>query len=105
MRGTIVIDENHCKGCELCTFVCPKHLLGMADTFTPRGYRPAQLSDPRGDCTGCLLCAIVCPDVAITVYRTSRPTRGTQAGEHLQIQKNLNEQEHNAPPRATEGVR
>jgi len=69
MRGTIVIAENSCKGCELCTFVCPKHLIGMAETFTPRGYRPARLFDPRGECTGCLLCAVMCPDVAITVYR------------------------------------
>lgn len=78
MRGTIVIDQNRCKGCELCTFVCPKHLVGMADTFTPRGYRPAQLFDPRGDCTGCLLCAVVCPDVAITVYRAARPNQETR---------------------------
>ena len=70
MRGTIVIDEDRCKGCELCTFVCPKHLLGVAETFTPRGYHPARLFDPRGDCTGCLLCAVICPDVAITVYRS-----------------------------------
>lgn len=74
MRGTIVIDENRCKGCELCTFVCPKHLLGMAETFTPRGYRPARLVDPRGECTGCLLCAVICPDVAITVYREGKRT-------------------------------
>jgi 2-oxoglutarate ferredoxin oxidoreductase subunit delta len=72
MRGTIVIDENRCKGCELCTFVCPKHLLSMADAFTPRGYQPARLIDPRGECTGCLLCAVVCPDIAITVYREAK---------------------------------
>lgn len=72
MRGTIVIDENQCKGCELCTFVCPKHLIGIAETFTPRGYRPARLEDPHGECTGCLLCAVICPDVAITVYREDR---------------------------------
>jgi 2-oxoglutarate ferredoxin oxidoreductase subunit delta len=74
MRGTIVIDENRCKGCELCTFVCPKHILCMGDTFTPRGYLPARLVDPHGECTGCLLCAVVCPDIAITVFReTKRP--------------------------------
>lgn len=73
MRGTIVIDENRCKGCELCTFVCPKHLIGIADSFTTRGYRPALLLDPQGECTGCLLCAVICPDVAITVYRSSKP--------------------------------
>ncbi len=77
MRGTIFIDENRCKGCELCTFVCPKHLIGIAETFTPRGYRPAQLVDPGGDCTGCLLCAVICPDAAIMVYRANSSARAS----------------------------
>jgi 2-oxoglutarate ferredoxin oxidoreductase subunit delta len=68
-RGTIAIDENRCKGCELCTSVCPKDLIHMATYFSARGYRPAALVDPNGQCTGCLLCATICPDVAITVYR------------------------------------
>ncbi len=67
--GTIVINEDRCKGCELCTAVCPKDLIHMAVYFTPRGYRPAALVDPNGQCTGCLLCSTICPDVAITVYR------------------------------------
>ena len=69
MRGTIVIDENRCKGCELCTTVCPKDLIHMADRFTARGYHPAMLTDPGIACTGCLLCSTICPDAAITVYR------------------------------------
>jgi 2-oxoglutarate ferredoxin oxidoreductase subunit delta len=72
-RGTITIDENWCKGCELCTSVCPKDLIKMAKHFSARGYRPATLVDPEGQCTGCLLCATICPDVAITVYREARP--------------------------------
>jgi 2-oxoglutarate ferredoxin oxidoreductase subunit delta len=75
MRGTIVVDTNRCKGCELCTFVCPKDIISMAVHFTPRGYRPAQLVDPDGLCTGCLLCSTICPDVAITVYRERPATR------------------------------
>ncbi len=80
MRGTIVIDEDRCKGCELCTGACPKHIIEMADYFTPRGYRPAKLVDPNGACTGCLLCSTICPDVAITVYReTERRTTAVAA--------------------------
>lgn len=90
MRGTIVIDEDRCKGCELCTFVCPKHLLAVAETFTPRGYHPARLFDPRGDCTGCLLCAVICPDVAITVYRSIPDKRETLTNPHVTS-------EHQAP--------
>ncbi len=81
MAGTITIDENRCKGCELCTGVCPKDVIVMADYFTPRGYRPARLVDPKGLCTGCLLCSTICPDVAITVYRDApkRPAKATAA--------------------------
>ncbi|NWJ45877.1 MAG: ferredoxin family protein [Chloroflexi bacterium] len=71
MRGTIVIDENRCKGCSLCTTVCPKEIIHIADCITPRGYHPAHLVDPQNLCTGCLLCSTICPDTAITVYRES----------------------------------
>ncbi|MEO8285235.1 MAG: ferredoxin family protein [Chloroflexota bacterium] len=72
MRGTITIDENRCKGCELCTAVCPKHLIHMSGSFSMRGYHPAVLQDPELACTGCLLCSTICPDSAITVYREGR---------------------------------
>jgi 2-oxoglutarate ferredoxin oxidoreductase subunit delta len=66
---TIVIDEDRCKGCRLCTTVCPKDLVQMAELFNVKGYHPSRLVDPKEECTGCTLCALMCPDVAITVYR------------------------------------
>ena len=72
MRGTIIIDDSLCKGCDLCIEVCPKKVIGRGDHFNARGYRPVMLFDPAGLCTGCLLCSTVCPDVAITVYRESK---------------------------------
>jgi 2-oxoglutarate ferredoxin oxidoreductase subunit delta len=80
MRGTIAIDINRCKGCELCTVVCPKGIIEMAEQFTPRGYRPARLVDPilvapNAGCTGCLLCSTICPDAAITVYRQAKKSK------------------------------
>jgi 2-oxoglutarate ferredoxin oxidoreductase subunit delta len=71
-KGRIIVDEERCKGCELCTTVCPKDLIHMADTFNAKGYRPAALIDPEGDCTGCAICAVICPDAAITVYRFAK---------------------------------
>lgn len=68
-KGRIVIDENLCKGCELCTSVCPYNLIQMADYYNVKGYKPAMLTDPEGRCTGCTLCAMICPDVVITVFR------------------------------------
>ena len=54
----IVIDEDRCKGCELCTTVCPQgDLVQMADHFNAKGYRPSVYVDPEDECTGCTLCA------------------------------------------------
>jgi 2-oxoglutarate ferredoxin oxidoreductase subunit delta len=69
-KGRIDIDAEHCKGCELCTSVCPQDVIKMSDWFNAKGYRPAALVDPNGECTGCAVCAVICPDAVITVYRT-----------------------------------
>jgi 2-oxoglutarate ferredoxin oxidoreductase subunit delta len=75
-RGRIVVDEAYCKGCELCTMVCPKELIHMAlDRFTKKGYHPAELIDPEESCTGCAICSVICPDAAITVYRWVAPEK------------------------------
>lgn len=78
-HGDISVDEDRCKGCGLCVPVCPKHLIELANRFTPRGYHPAGLiafadGTPHEQCTGCMLCSTICPDAAITVYRLV-PTR------------------------------
>ncbi len=71
MAGRIVITEARCKGCQLCTTVCPKRLVGMAEHFNALGYRPSRFDDPQTQCTGCMLCALICPEAAITVYRSA----------------------------------
>jgi len=65
----IVIDEDRCKGCGLCTLPCPYELVRMSDHFNAKGYRPSAQVDPDCKCTGCMLCAMMCPDVAIVVYK------------------------------------
>ncbi len=79
-KGRIAVDEERCKGCELCAPVCPKGVIHMAETFNAKGYRPAMLVDPEGECTGCAICAVICPDAAITVYRFAKaPGAGVPA--------------------------
>jgi len=69
-HGTILIDQERCKGCGLCPTVCPQQILTLDEQhYNNKGYHPAQLFDPAGDCTGCAICAVICPDVCITVYR------------------------------------
>ncbi len=63
----VEIDEERCKGCELCTIACPKGLTVMSQSFNSKGYHPAMVRE--GECTGCALCARMCPDLTITVYK------------------------------------
>ena len=67
IRGTIRVDTEVCKGCELCIAACPQGSLGLSERINARGYRYAVLV--QDNCTGCVNCALVCPDAAITVYR------------------------------------
>ena len=67
--GKITIDENVCKGCEMCVNACPKKIIALAkDKINAKGYHPAQCVEPE-KCVGCAACATMCPDVAITVER------------------------------------
>jgi len=71
-KGRITVNEEKCKGCELCTTVCPYDLIHMSDHYNIKGYRPALLVDPEGRCTGCTLCGMICPDAVIIVFRLVR---------------------------------
>ncbi len=64
----IVIDEERCKGCELCLEACPQKIIIMSEGFNKKGYHPARQINPE-KCTGCTFCALTCPDVAIEVYK------------------------------------
>ena len=69
-RGSITLDQSRCKGCSLCTAVCPQGVLEIdREALNAAGYHPAQLVDPDEKCTGCAVCALICPDVCITVFR------------------------------------
>ena len=67
-KGHIEIDQELCKGCQLCIAFCNKGSIWPAETLNAAGYQPCAF-DGGGDCTGCAICALVCPEVAIEVYR------------------------------------
>ncbi len=67
-KGYIEINQELCKGCEICMSFCPKGMITPAEKLNPSGYLPAAFKD-SGECTGCAICALVCPDVVIEVYR------------------------------------
>ncbi len=73
--GYIEIDEERCKGCELCGAACPRDLIHFSGRINHLGYHPAEFNqgeqaNGKGKgCTGCAVCGTVCPETAISVYR------------------------------------
>jgi 2-oxoglutarate ferredoxin oxidoreductase subunit delta len=68
--GTVVIDVELCKGCELCIDACPPHVLSMSETVNERGYRFPLLTP---GCIACKACSAICPDFVFSVYRYDTP--------------------------------
>ena len=68
MKGSITIDRELCKGCQVCIEFCPRKVITLFSSVNAAGYVPAKVDKPE-ECNGCGICAIVCPEVAIEVYR------------------------------------
>lgn len=64
--GTVVIEADRCKGCELCVPACPRNVLSMSGSCNAQGYRYPLLAE---GCTGCTACQLVCPDFVFEVWR------------------------------------
>ena len=69
MTARVTFDADRCKGCELCTAVCPKHIVIIDTTrLNRKGYHPAAVSAVE-ECIACACCAKICPDSVITVEK------------------------------------
>ncbi|RLF36503.1 MAG: 4Fe-4S ferredoxin [Thermoplasmata archaeon] len=62
----ILINEDWCKGCQICITRCPVDALEESDKLNRRGVRPPKLKE-NNRCNFCRLCELLCPDLAITV--------------------------------------
>jgi 2-oxoglutarate ferredoxin oxidoreductase subunit delta len=69
IRGSIVVDAEKCKGCEVCVVSCPTGTIELNKEVNGKGYNYAYPANPDL-CIGCANCAMVCPDGVITVYKT-----------------------------------
>ena len=63
----VTVNNDRCKGCEMCVIACPRHVLELDRSITnSKGYHPAHVTD-QSSCSGCGSCTVMCPDVAIRV--------------------------------------
>ena len=70
-RGTLVIDVDRCKGCELCIDACKPGVLSMTtDKRNSTGYLYPELEP---GCTACKACTQICPDFVFQVWRYDQP--------------------------------
>ena len=65
-RTPVVIDQNICTGCELCTHACPQSVLKTIPDVKRLSGLVAVVFNPAM-CTACRQCEDVCPDFCITV--------------------------------------
>jgi 2-oxoglutarate ferredoxin oxidoreductase subunit delta len=76
-RGTVTIDTEVCKGCELCIDACPPRVLVMSTAVNRLGHRYPELAP---GCTGCQACQLICPDFVFEVFRAPRDRADVGAG-------------------------
>lgn len=62
----IVVNDDWCKGCNICIERCPVDALEQSDKLNRRGVRPPRLKT-ENECNYCRLCELLCPDLAIAV--------------------------------------
>ena len=62
----IEIDEELCKGCEICITFCPLKVFEQSEIINRKGYYiPVVVKED--DCVGCRLCELMCPEFSIIV--------------------------------------
>ena len=62
----IKLDKGRCKGCFLCTNVCPKGVLVPSDELGEKGFGLVEI-DEQKECIGCGACYKMCPDYCIEI--------------------------------------
>lgn len=71
IKGSVIVDAERCKGCNLCVVACPSDVLELANEVNSKGYNFAVIKNPD-ECIGCANCGYVCPDGCITVYKSKQ---------------------------------
>jgi len=67
----VTINEDYCKGCNICLDFCPSKVFESSDQINPRGYYQPRIV-AEDNCTGCKLCELLCPELAIVITENKR---------------------------------
>ncbi len=69
MAGRVTFDEDRCKGCELCTTVCPVKIVIMdTERINVKGYHPATVKEMEK----CIGCAFMCKNMSRCSYKSRK---------------------------------
>lgn len=74
---TITIYRHYCKGCEICSEVCPKGVLRM-EMATDRWEGSIVEIVDIDACNACMLCEHQCPDFAIEVHSAKKEQKAKE---------------------------
>jgi 2-oxoglutarate ferredoxin oxidoreductase subunit delta len=69
IKGTVTVNTDRCKGCDLCVVACPTNVLILSKEVNAKGYHYVQLQNNDAECIGCANCGYVCPDGCLTIYK------------------------------------
>ncbi|MEI7503351.1 MAG: 4Fe-4S binding protein, partial [Paludibacter sp.] len=46
VKGAVVVDVEHCKGCNLCVVACPSNVLALSNEANSKGYNFSHMANP-----------------------------------------------------------
>ena len=62
----VILDESRCKGCYLCSSVCPRDVLIPSTKLGAKGFEIVQIDESK-ECIGCGACYKMCPDYCLEI--------------------------------------
>jgi 2-oxoglutarate ferredoxin oxidoreductase subunit alpha len=104
----IEIDEELCKGCNICVEMCKRGVFEVSSQLNRRGYYIPVPSSPE-QCNLCGLCELLCPELAIILppRPEKRQAKGQAAtpAEGLPVRAGLRREEKEAEERRERRLR
>ncbi len=66
----IFIDEEFCKGCDICIELCATDVFTISEQINSRGYY-VPIPTLLEKCNGCKICELICPELAVILEQVN----------------------------------